>query len=65
MHGVARVMVKGYAEERFFELSRRREPGPSRADGDRGIRQLARDMVGFGLGGSVVARGKSPDGPVH
>ena len=68
MHGIARVIVKGYGERRISELSRRREFVPAQPDGGAKARafarQFARDMAEAGLGGAIVP-GPNPDGPMH
>lgn len=63
MHGIARVLVKGYGERRVGELSRRRrEFEPARVPDGSGWRALATEMESMGM---VVHRGQPPDGPVH
>ena len=64
MHGIARVLVKGYGERRISELSRRREFTPARANDGSWVKALMRDLAEAGVGGMVVRQG-SPDGPIH
>lgn len=62
MHGVARVMTKGYAEQRNRELHRLR-PRSRRAD-PHAERNLLNDLRAWGgAAASAVVRGPSPDGP--
>lgn len=60
MHGLARVWVKGHAEERNREL-RRRAPRPVEGDPN-AHKNLMRDLAQWGMAASTH-QGPSPDGP--